>query len=95
LGGNGLCFPGSTTAPSLVQCTSITASDGAYAALLADGQVVTWGDPRFGSETWLLHTQIRAVNGTLRSCIILYNMIIWTWYGHDMNTWPILIWYKL
>lgn len=32
---------------------SITANDGAYAAVLEDGQVVTWGDWRFGSDTWI------------------------------------------
>lgn len=34
---------------------SITANDGAFAAVLEDGQVVTWGDWRFGSETWRLN----------------------------------------
>ena len=39
----------------------IQASDGAFAAILADGSVVTWGDPGSGGDSRAVRDQLKNV----------------------------------
>ena len=38
-----------------------TTFGGAFAAILADGSVVTWGDPRFGGDSSKVQDQLKGV----------------------------------
>ena len=41
----------------------IQATDWAFAAILTDGSVVTWGDPEYGGNSFKVRDQLRNVEG--------------------------------
>lgn len=42
-------------------CKQVRATDRAFAAILEDGSVVTWGDTRFGGYSSAVQDQLRRV----------------------------------
>ena len=51
-------FPG---LPGIQQLQAVQASAAAFAAVLADGSVATWGDPRHGGRSWAVQDRLRSV----------------------------------
>ena len=63
-------FGGSSSAVrgELVQVQQIQATNGAFAALLLDGSVVTWGDALRGGDSRTVQDQLKGVRQIYASC---------------------------
>ena len=55
-----------TCQEQLVEVQRLQASGGAFAAICAHGAVVTWGDPRFGSDSSKARGVVSALGGSAR-----------------------------
>ena len=64
------CFGGDSSAvqDQLKGVQQIQATHGAFAAILEDGSVVTWGDANFGGDSSAVRDQLKGVQQIQATC---------------------------
>ena len=62
----------------------IQATDSAFAAILADGSVVTWGSDRNGGDCSAVHDELRNVQ-QIQAASTAFGCDLWEWLRRDLG----------